>query len=97
MKINKIKKELAGNKDYLERNFYIKEIGIFGSFALGVEDNESDVDVLVDFRKGHKDLFNYLRLKYYLEDLLKREVDLVPKKAVKTRLKKKILEQVVYV
>ena len=44
MKINKIKKELAGNKDYLERNFYIKEIGIFGSFALGVEDDDSDVD-----------------------------------------------------
>lgn len=97
MNVNKIKKELAENRHYLERNFYIKEIGIFGSFALGVEDDESDVDVLVDFRKGHKDLFNYLRLKYYLEDLLKREVDLVPKKAVKARLRKKILDQVVYV
>jgi len=43
------------------------------------------------------DLFNFIRLKNYLEGLLEREVDLVTEKALKDRLKDKILDQVEYV
>jgi len=38
-----------------------------------------------------------MRLKYYLENLLGREVDLVIKEAVKPRLKERILREVEYV
>lgn len=53
--------------------------------------------MLVEFEREHKDFFNYFRLKYYLEELLKRKVDLVIKEAVKPRLKEKILREVEYV
>jgi len=35
-----------------EKRFGVAKIGIFGSFVRGEERPESDVDVLVTFRKG---------------------------------------------
>ena len=94
-----IKKILNQNYPFLKENFNITEIGIFGSFVKDQADIEkkSDIDILVSFKKGYKDFFNYMRLKYYLEDILCRKVDLVLKDAVKPRLKDKILKEVEYV
>ncbi|MFB6291757.1 MAG: nucleotidyltransferase family protein [Candidatus Bipolaricaulia bacterium] len=88
---------LRENTDHLRENYGVSRIGLFGSFELETNEENSDVDLLVDFKKGHKDLFNFIRLKNYLEDLLEREVDLVTEKALKDRLKDKILDQVEYV
>jgi hypothetical protein len=99
MNIVEIKKILKKNNNYLRQTFHVREIGIFGSFVKGEEktDNDSDIDILITFGKGYKDFFNYMRLKYYLEDLLGREVDLVIKEAVKPRLKERIFKEVKYV
>jgi predicted nucleotidyltransferase len=99
MNIVEIKKILEKNNKHLRQTFHVMEIGIFGSFVKEEEktDNDSDIDILITFRKGHKDFFNYMRLKYYLEDLLGREVDLVIKEAVKPRLKERIFREVKYV
>ncbi len=97
--IVEIKKILEKNNNYLRQTFHVMEIGIFGSFVKGEEKvhNDSDIDILIAFGKGYKDFFNYMRLKYYLENLLGREVDLVIKEAVKPRLKEKIFREVEYV
>jgi uncharacterized protein len=92
-----VKHVLMSNASYLKEAFYVKELGIFGSFANGKQRKSSDVDVLVVFDKGHKDLFNYMRLKNSIEELVGRKVDLVIKEAVKPRLKDKILSEVEYV
>jgi uncharacterized protein len=99
MNIIEIKKKINQKIDYIKENFQVKEIGIFGSFARGgyFVHEDSDIDILVSFNKGFKDFFNYMRLKYYLEDLLGKKVDLVIKDAVKPRLKEKILNEVQYV
>jgi predicted nucleotidyltransferase len=99
MNIIEIKKILEKHNNYLRKTFHVREIGIFGSFVKGQEkaDNSSDVDILITFKKGYKDFFNYMRLKYYLENLLGREVDLVIKEAVKPRLKERIFSEVEYV
>lgn len=99
LNIVEIKKILEKNNNYLRQTFHVREIGIFGSFVKGEEktDNDSDIDILIAFNKGYKDFFNYMRLKYYLEDILGREVDLVIKEAVKPRLKERIFREVEYV
>ena len=97
MKTIDLKAKLEDEKNHLQKVFHVKEIGLFGSFVKGVQSRKSDIDVLVEFEKGHKDFFNYMRLKYYLEEMLGREVDLIIKGAIKPRLKEKILNQVVYV
>jgi len=99
MNIVEIKKILEKNNNYLRQTFHVREIGIFSSFVKGEEkiDDDSDIDILITFGKGYKDFFNYIRLKYYLAELLGREVDLVIKEAVKPRLKERIFREVEYV
>jgi len=94
---NEVKVILSSHAAYLKEAFYIKELGLFGSFVKGKQKKSSDVDVLVAFDKGHKDFFNYMRLKSSIEGLVGRKVDLVIKEAVKPRLKDKILSEVEYV
>lgn len=96
MDIVEAKKILIENNNYMKETYYVKEIGIFGSFVTGKQKAMSDIDILVAFENGHKDFFNYMRLKYFLEDLLGRKVDLVIKEAVKPRLKQKIFDEVEY-
>ncbi|MGB9857990.1 MAG: nucleotidyltransferase family protein [Dictyoglomus sp.] len=97
MDVKEIRKKLEEKKDYLKKEFYVVEIGIFGSFVRNEQTSTSDVDILIVFEKGHKNFFNYMRLKYYLEDLLGLQVDLVIKEAIKLRLRENILKEVEYV
>jgi voltage-gated potassium channel len=88
---------LTANKEFLVSRFHICEIGPFGSLATCEFTTESDIDILVEFRKGYKDFFNYFRLKNYLQELLGKEVDLEMRSAVKSQLKEKTFSQVQYV
>jgi predicted nucleotidyltransferase len=80
----------------IRNKFGVERIGIFGSFVRGEEKPESDVDVLVEFREGEETFAHYMDLKFYLEDLFGRKVDLVMKDAIKRRLREPILSEVVY-
>lgn len=80
----------------IKDKFGVKRIGIFGSFARGEEKAGSDIDVLVEFDETKITFDNYMDLKFYLEDLFKREVDLVIESSIKPRLKDNIMREVVY-
>jgi uncharacterized protein len=97
MNTGEVKSMLAEQRAEIRKTFHVKKIGIFGSFVRDKQKKGSDVDILVEFKKGHKDFFNYMKLKYYLEASLGRKVDLVIKEAVKPRLKARIFNEVVYV
>ena len=79
--------------EVLRKNSGVKRIGIFGSFARGEERESSDLDVLVVFEEGQKNFDNYKDLKFYLEDLFGREVDLVTERALKLQLKDIIIRK----
>jgi len=91
------KKMIEKSNTRIKETYFVKEIGIFGSFVKGKQSTKSDIDILVAFEKGHKDFFNFMRLKYYLEELLGLKVDLVIKEAVKPGLKERIFAEVEYV
>ena len=80
-----------------ELNAYgVKKVGIFGSFAKAGQNSRSAVDVLVEFARNRKTFDNYMNLKFYLEKLFHRKVDLVTKDALKTRIKNRVLGEVQY-
>jgi len=54
----------------------------FGSVARGEASPESDIDVLVEFTES-PGFSGYMALKFYLEDLLGKKVDLVMTSALK--------------
>lgn len=80
----------------IKRKFHVSRIGVFGSFARGEGRKESDVDVLVEFITGFKTFDNYMDLKFFLEDIFSRNVDLVTINALKPQLKDDILKDVIY-
>ena len=88
-----ILKILTEQKQYLVQNFGVEEIALFGSYARGEENEESDIDILIQFKEGYKTFDNYMELKFYLEELFGKTVDLVIKSAIKPRLKPYILEE----
>lgn len=57
--------------------FGVSRIGLFGSYVRGVQDVDSDVDILVHFRKDSKNLRNLVGLADFLEVLFQARVDLV--------------------
>lgn len=51
---------------------------VFGSFARGDNNQDSDIDILVTFDRSAKvSLFDHIGMTYDLEDILGMEVDLV--------------------
>jgi uncharacterized protein len=61
------------------------ELSLFGSVLRDDFRRDSDIDILVSFAPDAKrGLMTLAKMKYELEDLLGREVDLVSKSAVET-------------
>ncbi len=94
--VNEIKGILAKHKGELESKYNVKELGIFGSFARGEQKKTSDVDILVEFSKPIG-FFKFLELEERLSKFLGVKVDLVSKRALKPRIGRHILKEVVAV
>ncbi|MDI6781991.1 MAG: nucleotidyltransferase family protein [bacterium] len=94
-RLEEIKGILKANKAVLSREFKVKEIGVFGSYLRGENKEDSDMDILVEFNKTIG-LLKFIALENHLSDTLGVKVDLVMKSALKPRIGKHILEEVVY-
>jgi len=94
--LESITKKLSKNLPELKRRFLIERIGIFGSYTTGLNNEKSDIDILVEFEKT-PDIFEFIRLKRNLSKLLNKKVDLVTKKAIKEKFRNRILNEVKYI
>ena len=94
--IQSIKKILQEHKLNFSRKFKVKELSIFGSFVRGEQKRKNDIDILVEFSEPVS-FFAFLDLEEYLSELLGLKVDLVSKKALKPRIGKFILQEMVTV
>jgi predicted nucleotidyltransferase len=93
---NEIIRTLKIRKDELAARYKVKQIGLFGSYARGEQNAESDIDLLVDFLPG-ADLFDLSGLKQYLEGLFKHNVDVVPTRTLRDEIRAAVLADVTYV
>lgn len=90
-RFDKAKAVLEAHRKDLSR-LGTRHLAIFGSTARNEATKTSDIDILVDF-DSKKGLFVFVDLKFYLEEILKCEVDLVSKRALHPALKKRILSE----
>ena len=56
--LNKIEQNLETIKKYS-----VKRIGLFGSYVKNKQTKKSDIDIVVEFKKGKKTFDNYMELK----------------------------------
>lgn len=94
--INEIKALIENNREDLRSQYGVKEIGIFGSFAKGMQNADSDLDILIEFEKPIG-FIRFLRLEKMLSELFRIRVELVTQKALKPCIGQRILSEVVYV
>ena len=85
---------IKSNRQALKR-YGVKSLALFGSAARDSLRKRSDIDILVQFDPAT--WTNYIGLKFYLQDLLGREVDLVTPKAIKPVMRPSIEKDLLYV
>ncbi len=85
---------LQAHKDEIFSRYGVRRLALFGSMARDEAREDSDVDLLVDFA-DEATFKGYFKLKFYLEELLGREVDLVCDDAVRPRLRAYIDQEAV--
>lgn len=77
------------------RKHKVVKLFAFGSIVSGKFNEDSDIDLVVDFEDV--DLYdyadNYFNLKFSLEDLFKREVDLLEEKAISNPYFRKSIDE----
>ena len=93
--IDRLRKELP----YLHENFGLSRIGLFGSFALDRQSDESDVDLILEFERTPG--MRFVELTEHIERILRRKVDALTDTGISAirneRIAKSIKESVVYV
>jgi predicted nucleotidyltransferase len=95
---NDILQFLVNNKEYLNKQFHIVKIGLFGSFARDEAVENSDIDILIELEENTPDIFELKRnLRMYIKDNLKRDVHICREKYLKSFIKEYIKKETVYV
>ncbi|MEC4803163.1 MAG: nucleotidyltransferase family protein [Jaaginema sp. PMC 1079.18] len=77
------------------RSFNIKSLALFGSVARNQATADSDLDFLVEFEEVTFD--NYMDLKFFLENLFHKKVDLVIKTDLKPQIKEVVSREAIHV
>lgn len=89
---------IARNKSLFRKKFHITKIGIFGSYARGEQNKDSDIDLIVEFEDNTPNLYDLkLDLKEFFRSKLGIEVDICREKYIKPRIKEEILKETLYV
>ena len=91
-----IMEKIRGNMPYLRERYKVKNVGVFGSYVRGDNNEESDVDILIEFHEPPT-LLEFVALERYIGELTGMKVDLVMKTALKPGIGERILQEVVYV
>ncbi|MDX8337360.1 nucleotidyltransferase family protein [Candidatus Cetobacterium colombiensis] len=99
---------LKENKTQIEALGATK-IGLFGSYTKDLATDDSDVDILIELASDGDIYGNYCNIKYFLEDLFQKKVDVLTtghfRKNYKTEIAKKhseliqkeIAESIIYI
>jgi uncharacterized protein len=87
---------LRAHESELHR-FGVAHAAVFGSVARGEERTDSDVDILVDLDRQHPmmGIFEYARVKIYINELLNGACDVVNRRTLKPFLRESILRDCV--
>jgi hypothetical protein len=72
----------------------IRRLMVFGSFARGDQKSSSDIDLLVEFTEPIG-FFHFYDVKFFLENVLGRHVDLVVEDAIRPEFEERIMRELV--
>jgi predicted nucleotidyltransferase len=71
-----------------------RNVRVFGSVARGEADEQSDIDLLVEFDPG-RSLLDHAALWLELQDLLGCKVDVLSDRGIKPRIRERVLREAI--
>ena len=93
---NEILEILQKEKKYLQNNFGLLSIGLFGSYSKGNQTPDSDIDLLVELSEPRFDFLAGIQI--YLEDKTGKRIEIVRKrKGISDRFLRHIEKSIRYV
>ncbi|MDZ5472347.1 nucleotidyltransferase family protein [Bacillus sp. 31A1R] len=87
---------LSKNLQMWKSKYGVKRIALFGSYTREEQTQSSDIDLLIEFEEDAMTFDNYMDLKFTLEDIFQKRVDLVILDDIKPALKPIILRSAKY-
>lgn len=69
-------------------------VRVFGSVARGEADEQSDIDILVDFQPS-RTLLDHAALSLALQELIGMQVDVVSSRGLRERIRERVLREAV--
>ena len=79
--LREIEQLILKHSDTLKEDFKVKSIKIFGSYARGEQNENSDLDLIVDFFETPT-YFDIVELEDYLSNILNIKVDLLTEEGI---------------
>jgi uncharacterized protein len=87
---------LKKEKRYLQENFGLLSIGLFGSYSKGKQGPDSDIDLLVELSEPRFDFLSGIQI--YIEDRIGKRVEVIRKrKDITERFLSRIEKSIHYV
>ncbi len=93
--LQEIRSTLSNHKHHLFRDYPIKSMAIFGSYSRKEQKDDSDLDILVEFKD--KIGIRFIDLAEEIEKIIGFKVDLVSKKGIKEKYLQAINSDLIYV
>jgi len=88
----KISEILREKYPYLNSEYGVKRLGLFGSYAKGKQTEDSDVDIVAEFDKpvGLK----FIEFAEYIEKILGKKADILTREGLKRISVKKVVQDI---
>ena len=90
---------LRENQHLIRSRFFVKRMGLFGSYAQGTQNPKSDIDLILEFEEGHRlGLIAMDELENFMKGILHTDkIDLVNYKYMNPVVKSEMEKSVQYV
>jgi len=96
LSLKDIMRILRSNRDFLSEEYGVTEIAVFGSYVHNDYNGRSDIDLFVDLKPKFRTFDNFMDLKFYLQKITSKKIDLVIKNSIRKELKPTIFKEAVH-
>jgi predicted nucleotidyltransferase len=87
---------LKASKEMLSEEYGVRDIAVFGSYVRNEHKGKSDIDIFVEIKPKFRTFDNFMDLKFYLQKITSKKIDLVIKNSIRKELKPTIFKEAVH-
>lgn len=87
---------LKDSKKTLSDKYGVTDIAVFGSYVRNEHKGKSDIDIFVELKREFKTFDNFMDLKFYLQKITSKKIDLVIKESIRKELKPSVFKEAIH-